>query len=59
MLLWCHLIAPLVLVVSIPKPPADGRPPAGGGKGADYSIPGNTINRVMNGFNALGIVAFC
>ncbi|PRW58780.1 GABA transporter 1-like [Chlorella sorokiniana] len=31
----------------------------GGGKGADYSIPGNTINRVMNGFNALGIVAFC
>lgn len=34
-------------------------PPAGGGKGADYSIPGNRPNRVMNGFNALGIVAFC
>ena len=33
--------------------------PAGGGKGADYSIPGNGVNRVMSGFNALGIVAFC
>ncbi len=57
--LWCHLVSQLVLAVSNPKPPAGGCPPAGGGKGADYSIPGNTINRVMNGFNALGIVAFC
>lgn len=26
-----------------------------GNAGADYSIPGNTVNRVMNGFNAIGI----
>ena len=33
-------------------------PAAGGGEGADYSIPGSTINRVMNGFNAIGIAVF-
>lgn len=46
---------PKLRTVSLPFP-CCAWAPAGTPETANYSIPGNTINRMMNGFNAIGIV---